>query len=230
MTHSMYQSLKSAGAIYFLDLPWELRDRIYEFILTSERQPPASPEQCGERWRDTDASAIRRNPSPYTTRFREVWYDVERMTFSCAAMLSCSRQTHREMTEVVQRWTARGNHGLLYKMDCMVRADLGEGRLRGIWPTWTALPAPPKHVKRLEFNFRDFSPLDVNGRGIKWRGNGGPGYIVSHLLRLLGQFVIRGPRLTCSLCNERQIAGESHILCNRCEKERIHLDTLVSGY
>ncbi len=217
----MEQSLEHVGAFRFLDLPRELRDRVYADVLTSERRPPASPEDCGQRRRDIDAWATSRYSTPHRPEiYRDIWYEVQPISTACSGLLSCTRHISQEMVEAIERQSKAGRGGLQYKLDCMVQGDR-------LWPTWTALPVPLKYVKCLEFDVRDFTMYDEQGRVVKCIDDSCFGDLISHLLRLLAQFITRGPQLTCSLCNSRQLAGFSRIRCRECEQQEITLETFV---
>jgi len=92
-SYAMVQSSESIGALRFLELPRELRDRVYAVVLTSERQPHASPEECGGRRRDIDALTMRRHGIPDgLERYRDIWYKVQPVAVACARMPSCTCQ------------------------------------------------------------------------------------------------------------------------------------------
>ncbi len=217
----MGQSVEHVGAFRFLDLPRELRDRIYVIVLTSERRPPAFPEECSPRWRDIDASAMSGYSVPNgEEQYRDIWYEYQPMAIACTGLLSCTRQISQEMVGAIERQSTAGEGGLKYKLDCMIRRER-------IWPTWTALPVPLKYLRCLEFDVRDFTVDDEHGQGVKCIDNACVGGGISSLLRLLGQFITRGHVLTCSLCNSRQLAGYSHIRCRDCKQKQIKLKEFV---
>lgn len=217
----MSQSVEHVEAFRFLDLPRELRDRIYAIVLTSERRPPASPEECGQRWRDVDASAMSICSVPNGPElYRDIWYEDQPVAIACTGLLSCTRQISQEMVRAIERQNTAGKGGLQCRLDCMVRGER-------LWPTWIALPVPVKYIRYLEFDVRDFNINDTNGQGAKWMVNAGGGVVVSNLLKLVGQFITRGSQLTCSLCNSRQLAGYSRILCSNCQQKQIKLKRLV---
>ena len=154
----------------FLDLARELRDRIYDAVLSSDTltQPPKSPQEAGERWSEESRLG----------RFRGIKHSTAPITYTCSGLLQSNRQIPRELQEAIE-W----NGGVEYHLDIMV----GEASL---WPTWLALPAPVKYARKMTVDFRNCSRT----YGIMWVGDGGPGRVVQNLLRLLGQFVASGPR------------------------------------
>lgn len=206
---------------HFLDLPRELRDRIYAIFLNIECKAPKSPEEPSKRWRDTDAShMLRYNSSGSSNTYRNIWYETKPLTFACTGLLRCNHQISQEVIEVLDRKCITCGRCARYKLDCMVDGEGGSS----LWLSWTALPAPLKYIHRAEIDFRDFT-----GRGgISWSGHYGTATIVSNLLGLLGQFFTSGPQFTCRSCYQRNIMGDRPLICPSCSQIEVHLRVLVS--
>ncbi len=166
----------------FLDLPRELRDRVYFHLLENEDVPPRSPEAAGDRYEGIDKSPENRGNLLYYERDLQMYYDRKPLSFACTDILYCSRQISTEMREyLMRRNQTDGTAGINYKIDCMVYDSK-------VWPTWTLLSAPPMYMQNLDVDIRVF------GRGgSAFAGDGGYTAVTFGLLRLLGQFFQYGP-------------------------------------
>ena len=86
----------------FLDLPSELRDRIYTAVLDFEVNLPSCPEEAVDR----------SQPDPNWRR-KGIQYECKPVDFNCTALLICNHQISSEMHYAMAR-------GVLHKLDCMV--------------------------------------------------------------------------------------------------------------
>lgn len=157
----------------FLDLAREIRDKIYILVLQSTLNPPPTPEESGKRWCEKNALGI---ADPFK-------YEKKPAAYACYGLLGSNRQITWEMHEAVLREYSDTYGGVTYKLDCMAR-DTGEE----LWPTWLALPAPPRYLKSLEVDIRILPTAQILGSGKE-----APEALVSNLLHLLEHFVLHGP-------------------------------------
>lgn len=133
-------------------------------------------------------------------------------------MLRCNGQTSQEMRDAIRLQNKSSGEGIRYSLDCMIDTT-------NLWTTWIALPAPPKYLKRLEVDFRDFT------ENPQWSGDGGGiGPIGRNLLRLLGQFVSRGHQLTCRQCDQKRLARDSQFICESCKMKRPYIEVLEVNF
>ena len=208
----MDRSLESKTVFRFLDLPREIRDRVYLFVLTSRHCAPKSPKEDRSLWQKSRQG-----------RMGKMWYRKVVSNFTCAGLLACNRQMSREMIEAIERHNAMEGEGVRYHMDCIVT---GDGTL---WPAWTGLPAPLKYLKIVELDLRIYHD-EVSSYGIRWAGDGGPGPIVSNLLWLLGHFLTWGPQLRCNVCQQRTDIGRPKLLCKDCQEKEVQVETLQINF
>ncbi|MCJ1452247.1 hypothetical protein MMC28_002589 [Mycoblastus sanguinarius] len=186
-------SQKRCGPALF-DLARELRDRIYAYLL-SEASPPSCPEKAIDRWQEED----RWNSCQHRV---STMYEQEPAIYACAGLLCCNRQAYLEVLEAITRKTA--TDGIKYKLDCMSNGTL-------LWPTWIALPAPLKYVRRMDVDYRLFIGED----GQKFEGES------AHLLLgLLGKLVGNGPHFT----NKHRPGWNLHIDVLEINYVPVHID------
>lgn len=166
----------------FLDLPRELRDHIYACVLTTEDAPPESPEAAVERVDGYGKSPIDHSDLGLYPRDPGIYYDRKPLRYACAGLISSNRQVSAEMEDyIMHKSEIGGQAGVNYRIDCMV--------YRGqVWPTWTSLPAPPKHVHNIDVDMRMF-----DGRRSSFIGDGGLRPVTFLLLRLVAQYFQHGP-------------------------------------
>jgi hypothetical protein len=158
----------------FLDLPRELRDHIYAYVLVTEDAPPESPEAVVDRGDGTGKSPIDHSDLGLYERDLGIYYDRKPLRYACAGLLYSNRQVSAEMEDsIMHKSQIGGQAGVNYKIDCMVYRDQ-------VWPTWTSLPTPPKYVHNIDVDIRMFD--DSRSSLIRFR-----------LLRLMGQFFQHGP-------------------------------------
>ena len=126
----------------FLHLPREIRDRIYLYILRScIRTPPPTPDQAGERSRD---SCDRYCP-------RYITYELYKLPdiVPSLGLLRCCHQTRSELQELIRREDKNERVQPLYQLDCIL------AQYKAL-PTWIMLPTSLAHVHRLEITVRVF--------------------------------------------------------------------------
>lgn len=141
------------GSFPFLQLPRELRDRIYEYALESEVEPPVSPEDptISNRWElDTEP-----NFKTGIILEKKPLADV-----TCRGLLYSNVQVMDEVRNALSR------NGVTCKLDCMFQNWK-------VWATWTSLPPSLERLRIVEVDFRLFS---CNCK--QWRGIGGGGTII----------------------------------------------------
>ena len=201
----------------FLDLPRELRDRVYAMVLDIRSPAPTSQTVTKGRWREYGFpvqrqywSQVEMGDHPY------LWYEETLCENACSGLLASSRQVSNETVEAINRLNETTERGICYVLDCVTMGH----PLRTLCPTWTALPAPLKHLKTVEVNFHDH-----NDSRRDW-AEGSP--IVRVLLTILGQFITRGPQLTCKSCNKNKIDKYRSVKCNRCAQKHVKARSLVS--
>lgn len=166
----------------FLDLPRELRNRVYAYVLATEDAPPESPEAAVDRCDGIGKSPIDHSDLGLYERDLGIYYDRKPLRFACTGLLYGNRQVSVEMQDTIMHKTQTGAEaGIIYKVDCMVYRDQ-------IWPTWTCLPAPLRYMRNIDVDIRVFD----GGMGT-FRGDGGFHQVTFRLLRLLGQFFQHGP-------------------------------------
>lgn len=150
----------SSKAKNIFDLPRELRDRIYMIILNSEIKPPRRLIQDSGRKRETNRA-----------------FAVQPHDIFSFGLLYTSRQTRYEMSHAIARQSAT-EKDITYKLGCMVYHN-------SFVPTWTALPAPPCHLRHIAITVRAFDsdPRDDNDSGFA--------ALVPSILNLVNQFFER---------------------------------------
>jgi hypothetical protein len=100
----------------FLELPRELRDMIYEAVITMERPRPSYQEV---QW----SSRFQRVLESYSVRRGEYGcaYSLEPPPATCANLLQCNRQVYHEMSERIE-WVRK--KGLMaMKLDCIAEDE-----------------------------------------------------------------------------------------------------------
>ncbi|KAI9712018.1 MAG: hypothetical protein M1820_001726 [Bogoriella megaspora] len=108
------------------DLPREIRDRIYEFLLRAKDPPPKSPPKLGD-WQEGS------------------WYHVRLPVHlpkasAIGLLLSC-RQFHDELKATIQRI------GLVYELTTL------DWNGNGFCPIWTLTPCRSAHVNHVNLKF-----------------------------------------------------------------------------
>lgn len=121
----------SSKAVGFFDLPQGLRDRVYMIVLESKIKPPRNPIQENEKDRGTKGA-----------------YAVQPHEIASFGLLYACRQTRYEMSHAIARQNAT-EEDITYQLDCLVKGH-------SIIPTWTALPAPPCHLRHIVVTVRAF--------------------------------------------------------------------------
>lgn len=122
---------RSSRAVGFFDLPQKLRDRVYMIVLQSEIKPPRNPIQQNEKDRGTKSA-----------------YAVQPRDIASFGLLYACWQTRYEMSHAIARQSATEKN-ITYELDCLVKGH-------SIIPTWTALPAPPCHLRHIVVTVRAF--------------------------------------------------------------------------
>lgn len=153
----------------FVDLPREIRDRVYSLVLALRVAPPPDANELGPKM----------SASNDRVHDKGISYEKKAIVFSASSLLLCNRQIATEMHEEI----SRQSENVLWHLDCGITSRVGMLRL-----TWLALPVPPRYLRRIKVDLR----VLVDKR-IRWNGDGGPGPPVQDLLRLLGTFVAYGP-------------------------------------
>lgn len=154
------QNINSSTAKNFFDLPRTLRDRIYMIVLNSEIKPPRRPVRDNGQKGDANRA-----------------FAVEPHDIFSFGLLYASRKTRYEMSHTIARQSAT-EEDITYKLDCMVHRD-------SVIPTWTALPAPPCHLRHIAITVRtfDFHPREhIDGAFVALAGP---------ILKLVNQFFER---------------------------------------
>ncbi|KAI4109023.1 MAG: hypothetical protein L6R37_000741 [Teloschistes peruensis] len=159
----------------FLQLPREIRDRIYEKLLDVEFPVPDPIDSKAERHH----LASRREG---TIRF------VNHLpAISTGGLARCCHQIFDELSRTIERRSASAR-GITCKLDLMIHGPEERFREEQIFPSWTALPAPMSSVNNVHVTFRTVKP-----EKLFWVGCGGPGYFTQSLLHLLACFFAYGP-------------------------------------
>ena len=170
----------------FLDLPREVRDAIYEAIIDSGCDAPASPASTyGKRTHVQNT----RGPFPaYSMSFKRIvkfprprqqppFLDVN-------IALSC-HQVYGEYMSALRRSLSKG---LNYKLDVMIDED-------SIYPTWTSLPVLSSTVDVLQLDFRLFTGRETarshSPVGQDYYHTGG--YLVDNMWQMLVVIACHGP-------------------------------------
>lgn len=183
ISNSPQQNSYSTSPFLFLNLPRELRDRVYFQVLLSPITPAStSPDEAGPR---QEFRISLWNPES------AISYDSTFPRSSTSALLCASHQIHDETHAAIVSYNKVHPEGLTYHLDCMIRGDaFGPGG--GLWPTWVSLPAPVRYVRYVKVDIRCFGDLKLI------RFIGVPGVRLSIdirsrlLLRLLWQFFANG--------------------------------------
>ncbi|KAL8703370.1 MAG: hypothetical protein Q9201_003455 [Fulgogasparrea decipioides] len=174
-----------------LQLPRELRDRIYDAVLDLETPVPDSTYSTTKR--RTIASR----------KGRTIYLPLELPAISSGNLLRCNRQVFGELSQTISSRNSTRSRGLTCKLDLMIQGrDPGQDEddycllckdedSQAIFPTWVSLPAPISHLKHVHVNFRV-----RNQATLSWAGDGGPGWTTQSLLHLLGCFFAYGPSFT----------------------------------
>ncbi|KAI4274887.1 MAG: hypothetical protein LQ337_003591 [Flavoplaca oasis] len=135
------QYKSSDGGFHFLNLPRELRDRIYELVLDFEEPPPEAPDEDSER----------RTIHPKTF---SILVPQQLPPPSSGSLLRCNHQVFHELSEAISRCD------VTYKLDLVLKGRREDGPHAicgdrvGFYPTWTKLPASPRHLKHVAINIR----------------------------------------------------------------------------
>ncbi|KAI4204279.1 MAG: hypothetical protein LQ350_001259 [Teloschistes chrysophthalmus] len=159
----------------FLQLPREIRDRIYEELLDVEFPIPDPIDSKEERLR----LASRRGGSIRVVNHLPA--------ISTGGLARCCHQIFDELSGTIERRSASAR-GITGKLDLMIHGPEERHRQERIFPSWTALPAPMSSIKIIHVTFRTIKP-----ETLFWVGDGGPGFFTQALLHLLGCFFAYGP-------------------------------------
>jgi hypothetical protein len=152
----------------FLNLPREILNQIYFFVIHLEREAPQSlrGESISTRYRAMG------DQHPY----RKITYYEDGPFPSPYISLSCTnRQVRREVREVVTAVQNKVN--LVYRVDLIVERWC-------IYLTWLSIPAPTRQLAALRVDFRRASEKKFG-----WGGAGGPGPMIQLLGGLLSRFI-----------------------------------------
>ncbi|MCJ1462864.1 hypothetical protein MMC07_001467 [Pseudocyphellaria aurata] len=129
---NMQSTNRSSKAVGFFDLPKELRDRIYTFILDSKIKPIRPSRDAIKAYNQIRAA--------------ERAYAIQPHDIASFGLLYACRQSRYEMSHAIARQCGT-EEDITYELDCLV--------YRGsIIPTWTALPAPPCHLRHMVVKIR----------------------------------------------------------------------------
>lgn len=149
-----------------LQLPREIRDEIYSFILKAHTKPPSNPSFPGERiWRDDIA-----HPKHYSS-------------WRYSNLVWVNRQLRHEYFELVEKDSKNSQNKA--ELDIMSKGYV-------FYPTWVYLPPdlPGESPFDLTVNLRIFS-TEAYRSNDGWPRQPGAGFRC--LLRLLNQLVHHGP-------------------------------------
>ena len=150
----------------FLNLPREIRDAIYLFLLDYEDKPfqtvKETLSQCPEVG-DAPHRPLRYQSKPA----------------SCSALLSCSKMIASEVNDLLLR------RGVVYKLHAIATDYF-------VFAKWLSLPALSLSIRSVEVHL---GQLPSKNRRPRWWGNGGPNYPTRALLQLLSLFLAYGPSL-----------------------------------
>ncbi|MCJ1269328.1 hypothetical protein MMC22_009220 [Lobaria immixta] len=126
-------SPSSKAPLSFFDLPQKLRDRVYVLVLETKVRPGRYPAMEKKDEEKVMARACAVQP-------RDI---------ASFGLLYACRQSRYEMSHAIARQSAT-EKDITYQLDCLVTA-------RGsVIPTWTALPAPPCHLRHMDVTVRAF--------------------------------------------------------------------------
>ncbi|MCJ1382656.1 hypothetical protein MMC17_005769 [Xylographa soralifera] len=166
----------------FLELPREIRDEIYQYLLEPEDEPPQSAKHAFRdrhfpikhpRFVDPHFANMQRSLVPriiYQNKLPLIGYTA------CLGLARTNKQLHNEISQLTASRTSRPESS--YKIDIIMD--------RRCYPTWTSLPTSPRNVRYVDVNLRIFCTKN-------WFGDRGPGHHFQDLLRLLTRFLRNGP-------------------------------------
>lgn len=161
----------------FLQLPREIRDRIYEELLDVEFPIP-------------DPIELEKERHSLTSRRGGIIHVVNHLLpISTGSLIRCCREIFDELSETIERISASAR-GITCKLDLMIHGPGADGGPQRILPSWAALPAPMSSIKNVHVSFRTIRP-----EKLRWIGDGGPASFTQALLHLLGCFFAYGPSL-----------------------------------
>ena len=210
----MITTRSNRGHFPFLCLPRELRDQIYSLILCSRREDPKSLKNEGSRC--LEKTFLRKDGrGKYNGAFHGVRYEGSFVGYACASLLCCNRQISQEAVEAIQ----------LERDHSKYRADIMFTYL-DMWPTWIMLPAPTTYLKIVEVDFRSCDERNSLG----WSTSGLRDKTMQNFLRLLSQFIVRGPRFICKACDRNVIKMYAPSLCQDCQGKGLHIDVLIVNF
>ena len=98
----------------FFDIPRELRDLVYCYLIDDVRLPPANPDQSGDRLLTNKIYFQARSPRPALLQLK-----------------LCSKRTNAEVNDILAQYVQSDTDEA--HLDVMVKGSL-------IWPTWIYLP------------------------------------------------------------------------------------------
>lgn len=170
------------GKSSLLQLPREIRDMIYVYLLEAHRSAPPSPPFSGPR-------IFRHERNAHEQKLqKDIAYPVAIAQTNINALLSTSRLIRSEVLELADKRN-KNNATLPADLDIMATGYV-------LYPLWTRLPilASSNTSLNVTVRLRIFSPE-------AFRAQDGPPRrpcMASHgLLTLLNQFITCGPAFTC---------------------------------
>ncbi|KAL9611920.1 MAG: hypothetical protein Q9204_008989, partial [Flavoplaca sp. TL-2023a] len=172
---SKNQYKNSDGGFHFLNLPRELRDRIYELVLDFEDPPPEAPDEDSER----------RTIHPKTF---SILAPQHLPLPSSGSLLRCNHQVFHELSEAISRCD------VTYKLDLVLKGSREDGSHAiwgnrvGFYPTWTKLPASLRHLKYVAVNIKLCNYVRLYKPGIRLMP------VARKLLHLFGCAFTYGPK------------------------------------
>jgi len=157
-------------------LPYELRAKIYEEVISSETPPPQDPAQASERSREPlhSISAF------YPKEFRH----------PCSSLMRTSKGIHDEVKALLDAESRQ------QKPKC--KLDLLVVR-KGVYPTWT-MPPRARSAEAFDLDV-DLRLLDLTDPNPLFMANAWPGIVSQPLMVILNRLVAYGPQFSRPLPN-----------------------------
>ena len=206
--------ISGQGHFNFLRLPRELRDLIYSTILLSRREAPESPADASSRWLEQNF-LNRDGCGEFDRGLHGIRYEGSFAGHACASLLQCNRQISQETKEAIKFQAASSR----YRIDLMFTP-------LDMWPTWIMLPAPLTYLESVEVDFRICDKEMYMG----WSSSHHYDISMQNFLRLLSQFIVRGPRFICKACDLNAITMDAPSLCQDCQVNALHLNVLIVNF
>lgn len=203
--------------VTFLNLAPEIRDQIYEIVLSSSIAPPKSPSASGPR---TELYSLGCNLS--TT-----FYPLQPFPWAGAALVRTCHQVCTEVSSLarVVHIRNRKQKTVNYEMDIMINDDLA------LYPTWlnllSASPTGQGPVHQIWANIRTAGVFDPSTRRVDisyWtEADSYPPFLIWGLFNILNRFYEYGPSLQKARLNN-QVGHPKEIQMAICVP---HLEELV---